>query len=219
MMATYMDLVRLAQSDNSIEKNDAFNQLMQDFQGMAYSVAYSKLSDSQLAEDVTQEAFLTAYKRIQQLKDNTAFPAWLKRIVMTHADRINRRQHPVIEPIETQYELASSHPSPEALLEETELRDRVQIAISALPEKERDVTHDYYIKGESQREISEKLNIPLPTVKKRLQYAREHLRGMIIGFNETIDRAIYGNPESKKQLQPVYIYRRNRPPILPDDEY
>lgn len=218
-MSTYMDLVRLAQSGNTIEKNNAFNQLMQDFQGMAYSVAYSRLSDSQLAEDVTQEAFLTAYKRIHQLKDITAFPAWLKRIVMTHTDRINRRQHPVIEPIETQYELASSHPSPEAMLEETELRDRVQIAISALPEKERDVTHDFYIKGESQREISEKLDIPLATVKKRLQYAREHLRGMIIGFNETIDRAIYGNPEPQKQYQPVYIYTRNPRRILPDDEY
>lgn len=218
-MSTYMDLVRLAQSDNMTEKNNAFNQLMQDFQRMAFSLAYSKLSDQQLAEDVTQEAFLTAYKRIHQLKDSTAFPSWLKRIVMTHADRINRRPQPMIEPIESQYELASSHPSPEAILEETELRDRVQIAISALPEKERDVTHDYYIKGESQREISEKLNIPLATVKKRLQYAREHLRGMIIGFNETIDRAIYGNPEPQKQFQPVYIYTRNRRQTRPDDEY
>lgn len=218
-MTTYMELVQQAQSDNLTEKNHAFNQLMQDFQGMAFSVAYGRLSDSQLAEDVTQEAFLTAYMRIDQLRDVTAFPSWLKRIVMTQADRITRRNHPVIEPIETQYDLASTHPSPEDMMEETELRDRVQIAIDALPEKERDVTRDYYIKGESQREISEKLNIPLATVKKRLQYAREHLRGLIIGFNETIDRAIYGNPEPQKQYQPVYIYTRNRRQINPEDDY
>ena len=214
-----MELVLQAQSTDLAEKNHAFNQLMQDFQGMAFNVAYSRLSDSHLAEDVTQEAFLTAYKRIDQLRDVTAFPAWLKRIVMTHADRLTRRNCPTIEPIETQYDLASSHPSPEAMLEETELRDRVQIAIDALPEKERDVTRDYYLKGESQREISEKLDIPLATVKKRLQYAREHLRGLIIGFNETIDRAIYGNPEPQKQYQPVYIYTRDRRPINPEDEY
>lgn len=219
MMSNYMELVQLAQSDSVTEKNNAFNQLMQDFQGMAFNVAYSKLSDRQLAEDVTQEAFLTAYKRIHQLRDVTAFPAWLKRIVMTQADRITRRSQPVIEPIETQYDLASSHPSPEAMMEETELRDRVQIAIEALPEKERDVTRDYYLKGETQREISERLNIPLATVKKRLQYAREHLRGLITGFNEAIDRAIYSNPEPKKQYQPVYIYTRNRRRIHPDDEY
>lgn len=218
-MTTYMELVRLVQSDNIEDKNPAFNELMQDFQGMAYAVAYGKLGDQQLAEDVTQESFLIAYKRISQLRDVTAFPSWLKRIVMTQADRINRKTQPVIEPIETQYNLASSSPSPEDLLEETELRDRVQIAISALPEKERDVTRDYYIKGESQREISERLNIPLATVKKRLQYAREHLRGLITGFNETIDRAIYGNPEPQQQYQPVYVYSRKRRHIRPDDEY
>jgi len=218
-MDTYMDLVRQVQSGTTEEKNSAFNQLMQDFQGMAQSIAYSKLGDQQLAEDVTQEAFLTAYKRIGQLRDVTAFPAWLKRIVMTHADRITRGTQPILEPIETQYDLASSNPSPEDLLEETELRDRVQIAISALPEKERDVTHDYYIKGESQKEISERLDIPLATVKKRLQYAREHLRGLIIGFNETIDRAIYGNQEPQKQYQPVYVHTRKRRQVRPDDEY
>lgn len=218
-MTTYMEWVQRAQSDSMDEKNDAFNQLMQDFQGMAFNVAYSRLSDAQLAEDVTQEAFLTAYKRIHQLRDVTAFPTWLKRIVMTHADRILRRNLPVIENIETQYDLESSNPSPEAVLEETEMRDRLHIAIDALPEKERDVTRDYYIKGESQREISEKMDIPLATVKKRLQYAREHLRGLIIGFNETIDRAIYGKPEPQKQYQPVYIYTRNRRSIHPDDEY
>lgn len=218
-MENYMELVRLAQSDDAQKKNDAFNQLVEDFQGMALSVAYGKLGDQQLAEDVTQEAFLTAYKRIGQLRDVTAFPAWLKRIVMTQADRITRGIQPIIEPIEAQYDLASTSPSPEDMLEETELRDRVQIAISALPEKERDVTHDYYIKGETQREISERLNIPLATVKKRLQYAREHLRGLIIGFNETIDRAIYGNPEPKKQYQPVYVYTRKGRQMRRDDEY
>lgn len=218
-MTTYIELVQLIQSGDTDDRNSAFNQLMQDFQGMAYAVAYGKLGDQQLAEDVTQEAFLVAYKRIRQLRDVNAFPSWLKRIVMTQADRINRKTLPVIEPIDAQYNLASSHPSPEDLLEETELRNRIQIAISALPEKERDVTHDYYIKGESQREISERLNIPLATVKKRLQYAREHLRGLITGFNETIDRAIYGNPEPQQQYQPVYVYSRKRRQIQPDDEY
>lgn len=215
----YVELIHQIQSDDITIKNSAFNQLMRNFQQMAFAVAYSKLSDVQLAEDVTQEAFLTAYKRIDQLRDPSAFPAWLKRIVMTHADRITRIEHPIIEPIETQYDLATTIPGPEDMLEETELRDRVQIAIDALPEKERDVTRDFYIKGESQREISEKMDIPLATVKKRLQYAREHLKGMIIGFNETIDRAIYGNPEPQKQYQPVYVYTRRRRPYPPQDEY
>ena len=214
-MTPYIHRVLRAQSSDISEKNDAFDHLARDFQGMAYSIAYSRLSDRQLAEDATQEAFLTAYKRIGQLHDAAAFPTWLKRIVMTQADRIIRRQPP-LESIESQRHLASPQPSPEAMLEATERRRRVRIAISALPEKERDITRDYYIKGESQREISERLNIPLATVKKRLQYAREHLRGFIVGFSETLDRAIYGKPQ--QQYQPVYIYRSNPRQIQADDE-
>lgn len=218
-MTTYMDQVLLAQSNSISEKNDAFDQLVRDFQGMAYNIAYGKLNDRQLAEDATQDAFLIAYKRIGQLHDVTAFPAWLKRIVMTQADRITRRRQPWLESIESQHHLAASNPSPEALLEEAELRHRVRIAISVLPEKERDITRDYYIKGESQREISERLNIPLATVKKRLQYAREHLRGLITGFSETLDRAIYGHPKPQKQYQPVYIHHAHPRKIQTDDEH
>ena len=128
---------------------------------MVYSIAYSRLSDSQLAEDAAQEAFLTAYKRIAQLKDVSAFPAWLKRIALTKTERVMRRQGPAVEAIDGQDDLASTEPTPETLLEETELRQRVRLAVAALPENERDLTRDFYFKGESQREISERRNIPL----------------------------------------------------------
>ena len=209
-MVSYQDWVLRAQSADKAERNIAFDHLVRDYQGLVYALAYSMLSDVQLAEDVAQDAFLAAYKQINQLNDVAAFPSWLKRIVMTQADRITRRPQLLQEAGEVDENLPSSVASPEALLEASELRQRVRFAVAALPEKERDVTRDYYLGGETQREISEKLNIPLATVKKRLQYAREHLRGLIIGFNESIDRAIYGEPEPKQQLQPVYINNRQR---------
>jgi len=48
--------------------------------------------------------------------------------------------------------------------------------VRALPDHEREVTELFYITGYSQQEIAEQLAVPLTTVKKRLQYAREHLR-------------------------------------------
>ena len=182
---------------------------------MVYGVAYSRLSDAQLAEDAAQEAFLTAYQRIAQLNDVSAFPAWLKRIALSHSDRLMRRQGPPTESVDQQDRLASSSPTPEAELEASELRQRVRVAVAALPETARDVTRDYYLRGESQREISERLDIPLATVKKRLQYAREHLRNLLTGFSETFDRTIYGHPQPPKQLQPVYIRRLKPPPQTP----
>ena len=211
-MVSYQDWVRRAQSADKSERNIAFDHLVQDYQGLVYAIAYSKLSDAQLAEDVAQDAFLAAYKQINQLKDVAAFPSWLKRIVMTQADRITRRPQWLQETGEADENLPCPATSPEAQLEASELRQRVRLAVSALPETERAVTRDYYLGGESQREISERLNIPLATVKKRLQYAREHLRGLISGFNDSIDRAIYGEPEPKQRLQPVYINSRRRLP-------
>lgn len=209
-MQSYRDWVLAAQSSDSRERNDAFDHLARDFQGMVYGVAYSRLSDTQLAEDAAQDAFLTAFKHIEQLKDVSAFPAWLKRIAFSKADRVRRRQGPYVETIDGQEHLASSAPTPESQLEAAELRQRVRLAVAALPTKERELTQDYYLHGESQREIAERRKIPLATVKKRLQYAREHLRGLISGFNESFDRAIYREPP--REFQPVYISRR-RPPL------
>ncbi len=83
-MSTYKHWVRRAQTGDDAARNDAFNHLVRDFEGMVYSIAYSRLSDSQLAEDAAQEAFLTAPERIAQLNDVSAFPAAL-------AVRINLR--------------------------------------------------------------------------------------------------------------------------------
>ena len=82
-MTNYTDWVERAQSNVTAERNDAFDHLVHDFQGMVYSIAFKRLSDRQLAEDAAQEAFLTAYKRIAQLQDVGAFPGWLKRIALT----------------------------------------------------------------------------------------------------------------------------------------
>ena len=216
-MTNYTDWVERAQSNVTAERNDAFDHLVRDFQGMVYSIAFNRLSDRQLAEDAAQEAFLTAYKRIAQLQDVGAFPGWLKRIALTKADRIMRHQAPLAQSLDDSDDLPSPEPTPEVYLEASELRGRVRLAIAALPDGERDVTRDYYLRGETQREISERMNIPLATVKKRLQYAREHLRGLLTGFNETLDRAMYGEPMPPKQLQPVYISRRGRRSIWKDE--
>ncbi|MEO8394128.1 MAG: sigma-70 family RNA polymerase sigma factor, partial [Chloroflexota bacterium] len=56
------------------------------------------------------------------------------------------------------------------------LKEQVNRAVRALPDHEREVTELFYITGYSQQEIAEQLALPLTTVKKRLQYAREHLR-------------------------------------------
>ncbi len=204
-MTGYKDWVRQAQAGDRGDKNRAFDRLVRDYRGMAYGIAYTRVSDAQLAEDVAQEAFLTAYARIAQLKDASAFPAWLRRIVLTQVDRINRPQpHEALD----ENSLADPAARPEAQVEVQELRARVRAAVASLPATQRAVTSDFYLEGQSQREISERLGLPLATVKKRLQYARAQLRGLLAGINEGIDRTFTADPPN--ELQPVYVYRRRQ---------
>ena len=206
-MTRYADWVRQAQMGESGDRERAFDLLVRDYRGMVYGIAWQRVSDAQLAEDVAQEALLTAYQRIAQLKDAAAFPAWLRRIALTQVDRLSRV--PPAEPLD-ECDAADPQAGPEARLEAQEMRAQVRAAVAALPDSQREVTREFYFEGQSQREISERRDLPLATVKKRLQYARAQLRGLLADWNDGLDRAFA--TDEPQQFQPVYLYRRRRDP-------
>lgn len=211
-MQHFTELVVQAQANDDATRLSAFDALVRQFRGMAYARAYQTLHDPHMAEDAVQEAFITAYLRIGQLRDPLAFPNWLRRIVLTQCDRMVRGKRPMLEPIEARFDLAEERPNPEELVAETELIEAIHAAIHALPDHERTVTEGFYMQGESQKELAERLQIPLTTVKKRLQYAREHLRALmaVLGIlNEALDQAFVEMlTPPQPQRQPVYLYAR-----------
>lgn len=104
-MEDFVHLVHDAQTGSP----EAFGLLVARFQNMAYAYAYAVLSDTDLAQDVVQEAFVEAYQALPALREPFAFPAWLKRIIYKHCDRITRRkQHPTI-PLEYNETLDKIH--------------------------------------------------------------------------------------------------------------
>ena len=216
-MEDYTVLVERTLNGDDETRRAAFDELVRRFRGMAFKQAYQILGDGQMAEDAVQEAFLTAYLHIGKLREPQAFPTWLRRIVMTQSDRMIRGKQPQLEPLEARFDLAAEKPSPESIVEAREMQFHIQSAIDALPENERAVTESFYIQGESQQEIAERLQLPLTTVKKRLQYAREHLRLLVGDVNAAFDHAIASvlkRPEP--QPQPVYVYTHEQQ--TPDDE-
>ena len=75
---------------NITERNEAFGQLVKHFQDMAYGCAYALLGDVQLAEDAAQEAFITAYRELNQLQEPKAFGGWFRQIVRTQCVHLTR---------------------------------------------------------------------------------------------------------------------------------
>ncbi|MBI1930247.1 sigma-70 family RNA polymerase sigma factor, partial [Candidatus Poribacteria bacterium] len=158
------------------QKHEAFGELVRRFQDMAFGCAYAVLKDFQLAEDAAQEAFITAYQNLGQLRDAKAFAGWLKRIVLTQCYRMTRGKSLSAEPLEAAHEVPSADPDPAAVAEANERRGHVLAAIGALPDKERMVTTLFYINGYSQKEIADFLETSVTTVDNRLRASRKRLK-------------------------------------------
>lgn len=165
----------------------AFSELVRRFQDMVYGYALATLGDHQLAQDVAQETFLSAYRHIEQVREPAAFPGWLRRIVLTQCNRITRNNHLSTQSLERISQLPSPEPTLVTLVEQHELRDEIWRAIEALSATQRLTTILVYINGYSQQEVATFLNVSVDTVKKRLERARTQLRArMIEQMQETL---------------------------------
>lgn len=82
------ELIRLA----SEGQREAYGELAKRYERLAWVVAIGILSDRHLAEDAVQEAFVSAYRRLDSLRDGTKFGAWLTQITRREAIRLARRQ-------------------------------------------------------------------------------------------------------------------------------
>lgn len=175
---------------------NAFNRLVLEYQTMAYNVAARMLSDEDAAADVTQNAFLSAYRSLDTFRGGS-FRAWVMRMVTNACyDELRRRKrHPTtsLEPlneddeeIESPVWLADDAPSPEARLEQVELEHALQTCLQGLPEEFRLVVLMVDIEGFDYQEVSETLGKPLGTVKSRLARARLKMRDCLQQFRELL---------------------------------
>jgi RNA polymerase sigma factor (sigma-70 family) len=181
-------VLKATDSDATLaEQHEAFCELVMIFQDMAYACAYAVLGDFHLAQDAAQEAFVSAWQKLSQLRQPEAFPGWFRRIVLTECNRLTRGKHLRTMLLEEGVNIPSVHTNPQTAIERDELTESVFRAIKNLSEKERMVIVLFYIKEHSQSDISAFLELPLTTVTKRLYSARVHLRGMLMdGFKSDL---------------------------------
>ena len=162
------------------EKREAFCELVMMFQDMAYAAGYAVLGDFSLAEDAAQEAFISAWQKLTQLRQPEAFPGWFRRIVLTECNRLTRGQRLRTISLDAGLDLHAPHPDPQSAVERDELTKATFAAIKKLSLNERMVVMLFYVNEHSQNEISAFLNVPLTTVAKRLYSARVRLRAMMV---------------------------------------
>jgi ankyrin len=169
----------------STERNRAFGEIVSRFQDMAFGAAYALLGDAHLAEDAAQEAFLTAWRHLDDLREPDAFPGWFQRIVRTQCSRLTRnKRHPTVSMDLVGDAPAGRSSDPFVRAARTERTAMVRAALAALPEHEREATLLYYLGDYGQAEIADFLGVPVTTVKKRVFSARKRLRERMAPYME-----------------------------------
>jgi RNA polymerase sigma-70 factor (ECF subfamily) len=161
----------------------AFEQLVRRHLGMAHSVACSKLSgDSDDADDVCQEAFLTALERIEDCRNPERFGAWLASIVRNKAH--NYRSYLAVRrgtPLES-VETARSADDASERVERHEIEAGIREAMSHLTELQRSVFVRFDLEGWSHGEIAEDLGISAGASRFHLHAARRSLRDRLTAY-------------------------------------
>ena len=183
-----LEKVRDAQAGD----REAFDYLVERHKDIVYAVAYRFAKDPDLALDLSQNAFIRAYRGIKSFRGKSSFSTWLYRITMNTCIDYTRKKARSVDSLavpEEVAEYAGSEPIVASLPREpgadalsSELGEQIQNAIDLLPEYHKSVFVLYEIEGLSYKEIADVVGCSIGTVMSRLHYARKKLRSMLAPY-------------------------------------
>jgi RNA polymerase sigma-70 factor (ECF subfamily) len=179
---------------------DAFNRLVLAYQDRVYNQAYRVLGNHQSADDATQDAFISAYRKLSSFRGGS-FRAWLLRIVTNacydELRRQKRRPTTALEPvdendeeIESPYWIADPGELPEEQAVRSELGNAIQECLNQLSNEFRMVVVLVDVQGLDYQEASEVIGKPLGTIKSRLARARYQMRDCLQAFWELLPHSM-----------------------------
>ncbi len=163
----------------------AFNRLVLLYQNRIYNLALNYVKNDEEAKDLAQDVFVTAYKALDKLRDDTKFGAWLYQIGLNHCrnryKRLKRRGYFTNKSLDddnSPLQLAGGE-TPEKELEQQRIIRLVRDTIATMNAAEKEIIMLRDLQGLPYDEISEILDIPLGTVKSKLSRARTSLKNKL----------------------------------------
>ena len=163
----------------------AFVEIVARHQAMVCGIALGILGDFAASEDAGQEAFLTAWRKIHDLREPERLRAWLGQIARTAAlGQLRRRKGH--DALEDDLVLVDESPTPDEVAATEEEAALVMESLSKLPELHRLPLILFYREGKSVKAVAEALEISEDAVKQRLARGREMLRERMSGMIETV---------------------------------
>ena len=179
-------------------ERSAFDELVRKYEKRVYNLAYRLSGSYDDANDISVDAFVRVFQAIRMFRGDANFSTWLFRIVtnvyLDRRKRMRNKQHLSLEEaIEVDESTVTRQvedpgPTPGTVVELKERARLIQDAIVSLPTDQRTMIVLYHTEGFSYEEIATVLELPIGTVKSRLNRARLKLREKLEPIRE-----LFGN--------------------------
>jgi RNA polymerase sigma-70 factor (ECF subfamily) len=175
-----------------------YHELIRPYERSVYVMALSYMKNEADAEDVSQEAFIRAFRKLESFRAESKFSTWLISITINEARTRLRRQALIrMEPLD-QHPDEDKGISPALLrdwreiqseaVERAEVRNLIRLAVEQLPDIYRQVFLMRNVEELTINETAEALNISIPSVKVRLHRARMMLQKQLAPQLRTVNR-------------------------------
>jgi RNA polymerase sigma-70 factor (ECF subfamily) len=156
----------------------AYGELVERFEPTVYALALIRLRDAGEAQELTQEVFVHGMTKLGQLREPAAFPGWLRQITVRMAlNRLTRRGPLLSAEAGLLENAAGGHDhSPLDAMVRAEEREDLWKGLHRLKPMDRTALVDFYIRGRTLKQMSQEMEAPIGTIKRRLHVARLRLK-------------------------------------------
>ena len=174
----------------------AYGELVKRFENAIFAIALTKVRDASEAQELTQEVFVHAMRKLPQLRDARCFAGWLRQITVRMAiNRLTRNglvygSDPAM--LDT---VAARTDSPLENLERAEARRQIHQGLARLKDLDRETLEAFYLRGRTLLQMSREFETPVGTIKRRLHVARSRLKEVLEG------EAVEASPRKARKLE------------------
>ncbi len=169
---TVADLVRAAQGGDRA----AFGELFERYRPGIVALAMRRVRNADEAEELTQDVFIQAMQKIEQLRVPEAFGGWLRQIVHRMAiNRMTRTRYAIACDPESLEATCLAVGAPDELAQDREQAAAVRDSIDRLGSLDQQTLKAFYLQSKSLLEMSDEFDAPVGTIKRRLHVARKRL--------------------------------------------
>lgn len=184
MLTAELDIHRELVEQARQGKREAYTQLYRLYSKGMFNICLRMISDRQEAEDILQDSFADAFKRLKDFRFESTFGAWLKQIVVNKCISAYRK-HPIADQFFENDEFPDIPDTDDGRPDEYELQlkvEKVKQAMANLPEGSRNIFSLYLFEGYDHTEIAEIMGISESTSKTQFMRARNKVKSLLISM-------------------------------------